>query len=362
MPQAGTHYLIARMAIPLACRNTWWASYKPYVGLGANGPDMFSSPLILRCITKKSDSFNFDGTVPWGPMANAVHQWRSYDMFCLLLSSAKGRWLAATTEAERIGAEKRRAFSFGYYCHVITDCIFHPYVNGSIGAGWPDSQAFIPQWRHRRQEWELDRAVMAAYYSVDRIGHMDIRCEDEPGVLSPVVADWLMECLQQVYPGEYQIEVTLERYPLQQAYRAFVEVADIFFRGEEFSGWLDSQYLDLWNKYHIVGFDKSDFFERPYPLLPDSSLDAYTPKELVAFSVYVGRQVFAEVEGFWNNEWAVSAKDYFAGVPVDYLGGGNFNLNTGLEDCDTDRTGDVLRQRMARIATAYAATQCSENM
>ena len=166
MPQPATHYWVVRTAIPqndtkgkINFWETWWDPYKSYFGLGTAAPDLFYFPLMPG-VKVSCDDFYWDG------IADLIHHSRSYDIFCSLLDYAK-----KNKKYSIENANKQFAFAFGYYCHVITDCIFHPYVYQSTADHWAkkvyskkeDSLEFEHELAHKYQEFLIDEGIYEEY-------------------------------------------------------------------------------------------------------------------------------------------------------------------------------------------------------
>lgn len=342
VPQPATHYLVMRRAIPREYWISWWDQYKPYFGLGSSAPDLFYFPLMPKSIPINSD-------IAWDATANLLHSCRSYDMFCLLLAKAK-----QYKRVNGLDAEKQFSFAIGYYCHVITDCIFHPYVYRSSGDHWSTSD-FSHELLHKAQELAIDNGVFRRYYNKSQnFAHIQWQCNDpaDEKLLEIAIASLLHESLQEIYPDCYpvSVEVNNPEHPIQQAYSALIQSITTLFEGTEvhlFGMRLTLNSSDIRLKLY------SNFFFSPYPNCP--TLDSYTPEELFNFSSVASRKVFITALGFWESDIA-SAKEYFQVHPAQahYLNSGNWNLDTGLP-CQYNNY-----RQMRDESTAHYAFKCNE--
>jgi hypothetical protein len=318
MPQPATHYLVTRRAIPEEHWVNWWDKYKPYFGLGSSAPDLFYFPLLPEVAVKgiRTDIY-------WEGIANPLHSSNSYDMFCALLSKAKQHKQQGGT-----AVEKQFAFAFGYYCHVVTDCIFHPYVYRSIGDHWNTTDRSSEN-MHKLQELAIDNALFKKFYNKEQhFSRIQWECRgaDENQLEEPI-AFLLHEALQEVYPDCYPklVDISSNEHPVHQAYSSLVQAITPLFEGTKIYLWgsrsISIPTVELRNRF------PSDFFTAAYPNCP--TLNEYTPEELFNFSSAACKKIFTTALNFWESD-AVSAKEYFKDHSTHYLNSGNWNLDTGL--------------------------------
>ena len=313
MPQPATHYLVVRRAIPREHWANWWDKYKPYFGLGSSAPDLFYFP--------KMPAKNIREDLSWEELANPMHSIRSYDMFCTLLSKAKCNMKNGAS-----APEKQFAFSFGYYCHVVTDCIFHPYVYRSTGDHW-SSIDFSNELLHKQQEFFIDTGIFHKFYDKQNFLRIQWECKDADTVqLDRSIATLLHDALQEVYPDCYPIssDATSIDHPIQQAYSAMLQALPTLFEGVEIHLWGQRKVI---NTRSILSEKQDSFFVEPYPNCP--SLDSYTPEELFNFASCACRQIFRAALSFWESD-ALSAREFLKSKSVHYIDAGNWNLDTGL--------------------------------
>ena len=277
MPQPATHYLVTRRAIPKEYWDTWWDKYKPYFGLGSSAPDLFYFPLMLNIKNIRKD-------ISWADLADPMHSSKSYDMFCSLLDIAKKNKTAYSNSSE-----KQFAFAFGYYCHVVTDCIFHPYVYRSTRDHW-STKNFVNESKHKMQEFIIDTGVFDKYYDRQKFSRIQWECNEEPqSLLDYGIAQQLHDALQINYTDCYPIssDITSEYHPIQQAYSALVQSIPTLFSGANIYLFGANRIIDTRKFNHDA---QIKFFITPYPNC--DSLDSYTPEELFDFSASTCRRVF----------------------------------------------------------------------
>lgn len=314
MPQPATHYLVTRRSIPTEHQSSWWDEYKPYFGLGSSAPDLFYFPL-MPFLNNVSEDYS------WENIADPMHSSKSYDMFCTLLDIAK----ANKASFESI-AKKQFAFSFGYYCHVITDCIFHPYVYRSTGDHWSTKDR-KNEIGHKLQEYYIDTGIFNKYYLKTNASRMQWSCSEKGSALLEFdIASLFHEAMQINYTDSYPNKCSIEQpdHPIQQAYLALIQSIPILFEDTK---------LMLFGKREIftlrdIGTHGQDkFFVSPYPNC--GSLINYSPKDLFDFASVACRKLFTIALAYWNSN-STNAKLFFENNPSHYLNSGNWNLDTGL--------------------------------
>ena len=314
MPQPATHYLVTRRAIPQEYWGIWWDKYKPYFGLGSSAPDLFYFPLMpnIKNISKE---------IAWSELADPMHSSKSYDMFCTLLDVAKNN-----KTANLLSSEKQFAFAFGYYCHVITDCIFHPYVYRSTNDHW-STKNYMNEAKHKMQEYIIDTGVFNKYYDKQKFSRLQWECnEGSQPLLDYSIAEQFNDALQTNYSDCYPLtsDITSEYHPIQQAYSALVQSIPTLFTGKTIYLFGANRIIDA-RKFNNDA--QLRFFISPYPNC--DSLDRHTPEELFDFSASTCRKVFGASIQFWNSS-STDSKNYFIQHQTHYLNAGNWNLDTGL--------------------------------
>jgi hypothetical protein len=323
MPQLLTHYLVMRRAIPEEHWDKWWNNdYKRYFGLGTTTPDLFYFPLVPTVkIRMRPD-------VMWGNTAGILHSNGSYDMFCALLDIAKRSKLQSQD-----GIEPKRQFAFavGYYAHVVTDCIFHPYVYRNTEDLWFKVDR-MPEVMHKTVEYNIDRALRKLYEARKmNFSHIEWMCNDghdeRPDILDFQIAKMLNEALNNVYPDvfPYQEEkISSENHLIQQAYSALLRSAKLLFEGKN---------IILFGVQEIVDFSKLKVFDENFfdeQIENVKGLPSHSYRDLFNFSCETVQRVLNVSLKFLNEPNMPSSKDFFAQNKDNYIGKGNWNLDTGL--------------------------------
>lgn len=217
-------------------------------------------------------------------------------------------------------------FSVGFYAHVITDCIFHPYVYRSTNDHW-NTKDFSNESKHKIQEFRIDRGVHRKIWGKDQeVGTTAWSCPGEsPDLLEYCIVYLFNTGLTSIYPTRFTSnrDISDDSHPIQQAYNTL---------NSELPYLLNGQQLLLWGSGTRMNTSKIDiddhFFTSAYPHF--TGLDAYTPQDLFNFSCVACRNLFLSALEFFNSEISSPADTYFSSQPCNYLGQGNWNLDTGL--------------------------------
>lgn len=126
MPQSVTHYLVCEAAFQSVLPKLWH-SYANFAGFGCFGPDLF----YISDIFKNEIGHNHS----YPEVADAIHWNAAFDCFSAMLDYIKAN------NGDSVKFNKMKAFAYGFCSHVVTDCIFHPYVYRATGDHWLDHPA-----------------------------------------------------------------------------------------------------------------------------------------------------------------------------------------------------------------------------
>lgn len=332
MPQPATHYLVTRFSIP-EHHYGLWDKYKSYFGLGSCLPDLFYFPTVPvvadgSLVNAAINTFASDD-INWTEMADMMHADKSYDLFCCMLDYAKAIQINEPKNKDKY--LKLFAVAFGFYSHVIADCIFHPYVYRSTGDFW-NTKDFFDELKHKKQEAYIDGKLYEYFYpGKDAYQKMQINCR-ENGIyaLNFDIAEMLKNTLSETYPSMYDTlkkDITNLEHPLHHAYIALENTTNFLFK--------ERKGLFLWGKREFNNISLSDiisefsdeFFTESYP--NKGQLYDMSPRKLFLLSVAESYKVFKIAINYIYTE-PISAKKYFSKQQTNYLNSGNFNLDTGL--------------------------------
>ncbi len=355
MPQPLTHYLVLRRAIPEKYWSSWWIpEYKNYFALGTAAPDIFYFPTVPKIVKNIRDD------IAWNEIANPLHSNGSYDLFCTLLDVAK---LSKNRNSKL--ANKFFAFAIGYYAHVITDCIFHPYVYRNTDDLWCTTD-FSNELSHKKFEYLIDCSLRALYEKTVKFSHIEWACNDNDEIeedscthqhhkLDSQLADYFNKALLKIYPDLYPSEQNPDNiyHPLQQAYDAMIQ---------SIQGLFENKYIILFGARKIIkkldSCKDTRFFDSPIPKI--KILPQHTPRDLFNFSCESVQRVFSAALDYWNNDTARSSNKFFSTPEnaTNYIGNGNWNLDTGLYCSYNNYMG--LREENLSDHFAYKAEQLLE--
>ena len=277
----------------------------------------------------------------WDGIADIMHSTRSFDFFCNLMNAAKKSQLDPSIDTEI--ANRQFAFAFGFYCHVITDCIFHPYVYRSSEDHWSAKAGefkdnpleAIREYQHKYQEFLIDKGTCETFNL--KFNRISWSCPDANNSelldmnIAKIFNDTLMDLYKDCIPYEYKIENP--SHPIHQAYDALLQTSKLIFEGDVV---ITYKCLDMKSGTLKSILEASEvvyspnFYTEPYP--DCGSLPDYTPNELFDFSCAVARNIFIICIKFWNSHYQ-NIEEFFSADPgeniTNYLNG-NWNLDTGI--------------------------------
>lgn len=130
MPKPITHFLVCERAMKNAMPDLW-KDFTNFAWLGSFGPDLFYSvnamaeeEYLIRVMRSISGIRHEEitGCHRYTEISDVLHWESALDFFCCMLEHLK----KYSINSQHIG--KLKAFVYGYYSHVISDCIFHPFI------------------------------------------------------------------------------------------------------------------------------------------------------------------------------------------------------------------------------------------
>ncbi len=330
MPQPATHYLIARGSIPEDHHKTWWDIYKPEFALGSSAPDLFYFPTIGKFMPQ---GVSVAADTPWGHWASRLHHEKSFDMFCSLLDQARDRRIngAGKDSNDKEVAKKQFAFAFGYYSHVIADCIFHPYVYRETKDHWCQS-SLKAKIAHPAYESLIDTALLEYDYGKDKWGNISWKCDGETFYhLDYSLIVLLQKSLQDVYGNDFDFpqDINDQSHPIHVSYAILKETTATLFRDD-----VEVPVIGSFSSSIRRVLKPNNFLNEPLDV--GNTLNAHTPHELFKIAKFAGQKVFNASLAFFENDHIDSSKLFFKDYPDKFLSSGNWNLDTGLStECNT---------------------------
>ncbi|MDR3561191.1 MAG: zinc dependent phospholipase C family protein [Negativicutes bacterium] len=310
MPQAITHYLVAWEAMEKISRPLW-EKYGNYAGFGSFGPDLFYV----------KDVFNrwFEPELSWDAVADLQHWGGSLDLFCAMLDVVREEYDVASAAGEKL-----LAFAMGYYSHVITDVVFHPYVYRCSLDHWHSHQPPEHRRLHKRVEELIDLELLA--FKGKGLPSPDIfrvRCDaDGRGLLDGDLVMLLSECLPRIYgdrapvlsgwPKRYGIDAP--DHPVNAAYSDFAAIVGVLYGTQN----------------SLFSPEEAEACRLPGPWRTEglSAGLTYSVRDLYGLAVNAVQRMMAVTCDFWQTD-EQDAKDFFADSGTLYLEQ-DWNADTGL--------------------------------
>ena len=152
MPHPNTHLLVLEEAVKSA-KIKFLEKDQNYAWLGTFGPDLFY--LLGRFNVL---GFSRPYSADYGrKVSDTLHWEHSLDFFCSMLDQIK-------EEKNDDKKEKLKAFAYGYYSHVVTDTVMHPFVYMSTRDNWEKHP------KHTYDEHKKLEAIIDTYLLKTRRG------------------------------------------------------------------------------------------------------------------------------------------------------------------------------------------------
>jgi hypothetical protein len=334
MPQPITHYLVIEAAM-LKASPPLWQKYGNYAGLGSFGPELFYVKDIFKRYLNPS--------LNWDEISDLQHWDRSLDFFFAMLDSIRDRFDDASAEGDKL-----LAFAMGYYSHVITDCILHPFIYRRSRDHWRHHQPAAYYQAHKRVEALIDIDILA--FKGIELPSPDIfrvLCDDSR---SPALLDtdlvWLLDCcLQRIYgKSANALKNWAERYvihdpdhPVNAAYADFKKLVGVAYAAQNILYGLDAYWGKAGPLHRLTSADLKETTELcgPWPPRGVSSTLAYSARDLFTLAVNAVQKMIAAAFDYWQSDTA-NASDFFCGDGLLFLEQ-NWNFDTGLPaKCNDD--------------------------
>lgn len=326
MPQPITHYLVIEEALRDTAPEIW-EKKSNFAGFGSFGPDLFYVKDVLLSRLDLADNYDF--------LSDGLHAERAFDFFCTMLNTAK-----ATASTDMEVAEKQLAYLLGYYAHVITDCVIHPYVYRHTHDHWKYHKPEENYSAHKRTEALID------CYILNEKGKNNpspdsyaVACGDAANddLLDRDIASMLASGLNAVYHdilGEDFISADIGQssHPIHAAYQGFHHIVETTYAVQNILYDLRGHFsgLRMLQKLTDADISAADGLHGPWFSTGRSNVLTYSASDLFAMAVTAVKQVIGVTLKFWISS-KVDAKDFFIQNATSYLSD-NWNLDTGLPD------------------------------
>lgn len=300
MSQPVTHYYVAQKALSINAEDLL-KNYGNYTGLGTFGPDLYY-------LTSQSE------------FADMIHKDNSFDAFCMMINHVKSNW-AYDFDA----AGKQLGFAIGFYAHVITDCVFHPYVYRRSNDLWcvPKPPEFDKcEWKHKSVEASID------HYIMEHIIHPSFR-----GINVDCGHDYLdtslVTMLSETFGNLYGIPYNL----IEDAYGKFCYAIPTLYHGQNIlyriGEVIDRFTTPMRTQINLDDLDELDLINSPWPPGGNSAFFQYNVIDLFNMAVKGVADIVPHIYGYISDSNATNCQSYLASTGMLYLDG-NWNLDTGL--------------------------------
>lgn len=351
MPQPIAHNFVCEQAIsesPLA--RGFWESYGNFAGFGSFSPDLF----YIEEVTA--------GKAAYGHAADDIHKDGTLDCYCIMLDAIK-RLTAPPAQRDKV-----KAFAYGFYAHVVTDSIFHPFVYRTSGDNWV-THPEDPYAEHKTLESRIDNYLIALRMETDPAYTISISAncnvhlsEDLDHGVHDVFRDALVDTYANGRMNSYvynRLDKPREENPVQKGYRGYFVAngSDFIYLRRFHKNMMSWEHVLPLGEWSDNDLDAMNTAHRPWSTAPGNASLNYSVRELFDKAVAVVGQVIEVSEAFLASQ-APSSRDVLQASNVRYLQE-NMNIDTGLPaslNNDPDNRSDTDAIRFAAGADILATT------
>ena len=336
-----THYLVIKNAMISNKNESLWSSYSNYAAFGSFTPDVF----YLKDVGYLAFTDKYD----YSKISDYIHWDGSLDLYCYFLDYIKENY-----ELNTHIFLKLKAFSYGFYSHIITDSIFHPYISRKTKDHWKKHEPVKNYVEHKYLESLIDSFLLTKnekQNAKDFKYHEKVLCYQDMNykTLDNEIFLILLNGLNNVYSKiidnnaeddeknfyEYFLKYELDdtEHPIHEAYDDFVDTISILYKNE-YIGLLPSESIKAFipkiilAKHHNekMNLNKSAWFKKKNNFM---SLN-YSVLELFEMAVLTTKKLINISESFFNQN-ELSSKEYLKLNSSDMvIFEENFNSDTGL--------------------------------
>jgi hypothetical protein len=352
MSQPVTHYLITQDAMQKILPGLW-QQYSDYAGFGSFSPDMFYVKDLIKSKITRDGGF--------GIISDIIHAVNSRTFFTRVLERIKKLYSPGTAEYD-----KARAFTYGFYSHVIADCIFHPYVYRFTQDHWKFHDSTEAYNAHKKLESLIDNCMLA----VKGMGHEDfcpkVGCgaSDDDDKLDATIADLVFHGIKTAYQYDLDFDAYFARIPLESkdhpihaAYNDYVSSFWTASKGIQYVGFNINELISKHGITRIKSVDEwmpaeekaMNINENPWFPIAENNLLRYTVQHLYNNAVETLSAIIQTSEQFFASEAADSFEYFLSQSKIPYLIG-DYNLDTGLPSSDNEVESNCSREPNVRFA------------
>jgi hypothetical protein len=332
MPQPIAHNFVCERAVTGSSLGPqFWESFGNFAGFGSFSPDLF----YIEEFTA--------GKAAYGHAADDMHKDGTLDCYCAMLDAIKA---LAAPPAQR---DRVKAFAYGFYAHVVTDCIFHPFVYRVSGDNWlihPQDQYTA----HKTLESRIDNYLLALRMESDPAYTLSISVDCDAPLsedLNHHVHDVFKDALVAAYASGRMNSYVYGRLgkdraenPVQKGYRGYF-LANGFnfaFLKRFRKNVMNLEDVRPAGEWSDPDLEPMNIAHSPWSTAPGNASLNYSVGELFNKAVAAVGQVIEASEAFLASQ-APSSRDVLLASTVRYLRE-NMNIDTGLPASLNDDPGN----------------------
>ncbi|WP_162143544.1 zinc dependent phospholipase C family protein [Anaeroarcus burkinensis] len=329
MCQPITHYLVAKKGLENV---TQLNGLDSQVALGSFGPDLF---------------YLLSG---YGEFADAIHANGSFQAFCKMLDIAK-----ATFAFNEASAQKQLAFALGFYAHVITDCVYHPYVYRRSLDHWAQKDTAF-EMMHKQVEAAIDQIIQEEIIGTQLVPPDPNVCVGINGLLDQDIAYMFHQALTVAYPDSIAMKIEPyateeENHPIHQAFTNYCRMPGKLYGAHNVLYKMETFVEGLWPEkveQSFIDEEKAHHYERKvWPPKDVPSPFSYSFIDMFNMAVNGVAVMAATAQSFIQDTNDASAEAYLQGQNVVYLDQ-PWNLDTGLPSSE-NRVPELMQDGHGRF-------------
>lgn len=334
MPGPITHFLVMQEACPPEI----WQMHRKFAGSATFGPDLFYTkglPLHFRGLTRMLGSKDKD----YAKASDIMHWEGSLDYYCCMLDYIKTS--IGTEDKEKI--DRLKAYAYGYYSHVVTDAVFHPFIYRHTRDHWErhfTPEDFTQTYNSHKGEETLTDAFLAGRMGTNPYA---LRYQDKVDcgrTLDGAIFSLLHHSLGKIYGGgifdSYGIDYQKffgqdprdPHHPIRDAHRDYIDSFKELYRiGRVIPQWLHPlvpvKNLNVEQLREIDPYPRKKWYGN-HEIMPD-----YSVPELFEFAIKATKMVINASERFFSSD-AKSSREFFSQHAQDVVFlEDNYNFDIG---------------------------------
>ncbi|CVK21737.1 zinc dependent phospholipase C family protein [Sporomusa sphaeroides] len=350
MPQPLTHFFVASDGTQRVFPDLW-NEYSNVIALGSFGPDLFYvKDLISNRILNMSMSNE------WEALSDAFHRCNSFTLFTWLLNNIKSRHNDNYSEQRLL-----KAFAYGYYSHVVTDCLIHPFVYRTTQDHWTLHSPESNYKAHKELETQIDNILLLRKtdYKLSRFDPVfGLQDKDDNDKLHMTLAILLNEGIKASYSQDIDWDYYFGRYninsdnhPIHDAYKDYEAEINFTKQGiklirKNINGFITGNIqITESDSPHIFNSERKRWFA-------SSSNDQlnFSVDDLYEMAVTTTSDVITASERFFSS-CSENSMDFFLNEETitAYLKN-DFNLDTGLPSSNNQNQSLLSQDANTRYA------------